>query len=159
MEKTRDWQLFIGLMGSLAEVFQRELKHSTAELYWGALEDLEMADFRVSVGKIIQAWSFFPKPAELREIAEEVQAVRRAANQRKLRQLEDAGSRDFTEDERWKDIWRHWRPDPQCRVGCTICAFAKAHPAQHLHLRGNLTCADIDCPNAPRVDGCCGEGR
>lgn len=162
MNRKTDWAMFVGLLGSLCEVFRDELTETKLELYWAALVDFDLAEIKQATGKAIQGCTFFPKPAELRAFAMDSWNQRLAAEQRQKTRALLLEPAMLTQDPRGRDIFAHWAG--KCRPGCITCAEEKRHPRPDLHLkrfyplvRGEIS----DAAWAQPAPGCCApaEGR
>lgn len=63
-----DRQAFAELMLGLGETFGEPVSDARMEIYFAALADLELADVRVAATAAVRGSSFFPRPAEIREL-------------------------------------------------------------------------------------------
>ena len=60
---------FFKTIAALGEVFNTETSDFVLELYFKALCDMDIEDFKAAATTLLQESKFFPKPAEFREIA------------------------------------------------------------------------------------------
>lgn len=63
-----DGRRFAELMMALGETFREPVSDFRAEIYFNALKNLPLAEVETAVQLAIQGKTFFPKPAELREL-------------------------------------------------------------------------------------------
>jgi len=64
-----DKKKFAEIMVGLAEIFNAEMSKTRLKLYFGALQDLNVDEFEAAANRIARELKFFPKPAEIREMA------------------------------------------------------------------------------------------
>ncbi len=69
MNKQTDWLEFKKVIVFLAEIFPRDLKPTTYIFYFSALSDLTIEQVFIAANRWVRSGRFFPKPAELRELA------------------------------------------------------------------------------------------
>lgn len=60
---------FAQLLAALATVFDKELGEELVGVYFKALEDMPLEDLATATKRAIRECKFFPRPAELRELA------------------------------------------------------------------------------------------
>lgn len=159
MNRTSDWPMFVGLLGALVEAIPRfdfTVTQARCELWWSALEDLDVDDVRRAFGRLIQEFtrSTAPGPGDLRPYALEFRDRRRTQQETAgaMRLIE--GGRDFSRDPRYFDVMPgsgHFAG--QCRPKCSVCEFERRHPRMHLHVSETIVCGDVDW-SIP-VAGCC----
>lgn len=68
--ETKDADKFGEILGSIANVFEKQPSDSLTLAYFTALEDLPIGAIEKAAGAIIRTGKFFPKPAEIRELCE-----------------------------------------------------------------------------------------
>lgn len=69
MNKQTDFARFKKILVFLAEIFPRDLKPTTYVMYFATLSDLTIEQVNIAANKWARSGKFFPKPAELRELA------------------------------------------------------------------------------------------
>lgn len=70
MDKIKDSEKFINIVGSVAELFNRELTSTTNELYFKALQKYSIEILEKAFSEVILSCKFFPKPVEIIELIE-----------------------------------------------------------------------------------------
>jgi hypothetical protein len=86
-------------LGALGFAFGAKIDNPTLDAYWHFLSDLDLGDFKRAVTAAGKTLKWFPKPAELRDLAEgpkRITAAMQWANVRKMMDKIDIyGSPDF----------------------------------------------------------------
>lgn len=156
---------FRGLLWELADDFSRKCTEALVTVYWSALNGLEWDDFERAVKRAREFSGAFPRPIDLRRLAEEGQETEAQRARRKEREATDREIEDWVKDRprverdhaRFKRLMQHGAGDHrgQFLPECDGCVFDRAHPAAILHVRGrqNIVAADVDW-SVP-VAGCC----
>jgi hypothetical protein len=113
--KTSDRPAFAEVLAYLREAFGGEVSTMRAEVYFDALEDLDLEAIQAAAKVAVRTKTFFPKPAELRELIEGSTEDRaEVAWQHVMAEVRHVGSWGHpslkpNELQTVRDIWGSWQ--------------------------------------------------
>lgn len=127
-----DYERFVSIMETLAQVYGKKLTNEQIAVYWQALEDRDIADVERRISDHVKRAKFFPKPRELRPVeadhSDRVEANPEADLRFKAAQAESCANWDRTIREQGdvgklrlcEALWARYGCDPE--QGATILA-------------------------------------
>lgn len=161
--------VFAAEVTQLASDFGRRATDPLIAQWWAALHDLTWDQFERGLRSMRRDADSFPRPIDLRRavLSDHEQSEREKAAEQERRDL-DAEMRAWKADPakvaadkaRFQRLRKHLASrlgtdgKRECsQEGCECCAFEKAHPHAHKHLRDGIVTADVEW-SIP-VEGCC----